>query len=89
MTVEELIEQLSGFPGDAEVRLATQPSYPLAFSVRGVTGQADVDIDAAYDKAEQGGPLVDEDEIREHCEPIVWIAEGGSTGYAPRGAWEV
>lgn len=34
MTVAELIEQLSELPQDAEIRLATQPSYPLAASLR-------------------------------------------------------
>lgn len=34
MTVAELIEALSELPQDATVRLATQPSYPLAATVR-------------------------------------------------------
>ena len=32
-TVAELIEQLQELPEDAEVRLATQPSYPLAANI--------------------------------------------------------
>lgn len=36
MTVRELIEALQVMDYDAEVRLATQPHWPLAFSVRGV-----------------------------------------------------
>lgn len=32
-TVAELIEQLQELPEDAEVRLATQPSYPLAADI--------------------------------------------------------
>lgn len=34
MTVADLIEQLQDLPEDAEIRLATQPSYPLAASLR-------------------------------------------------------
>lgn len=34
LTVAELIEQLSELPEDATVRLATQPSYPLAAGLR-------------------------------------------------------
>lgn len=34
MTVAELIEELSDLPQDAEIRLATQPSYPLAATIR-------------------------------------------------------
>jgi len=35
MTIAELIEELSELPQDAEIRLATQPSYPLAAGLRG------------------------------------------------------
>lgn len=31
LTVAELIDMLSYFPADAEVRLASQPSYPMQY----------------------------------------------------------
>ncbi|WP_129587861.1 hypothetical protein [Rathayibacter oskolensis] len=31
LTVAELIDMLSDLPGDAEVRLASQPSYPMEY----------------------------------------------------------
>lgn len=34
MTVADLIEYLSDMPQDAEMRLVTQPSYPLAGSLK-------------------------------------------------------
>lgn len=34
MTVADLIEYLSDLPEDAEMRLVTQPSYPLAGSLK-------------------------------------------------------
>jgi hypothetical protein len=33
MTVAELIELLEDLPADAEVRLATQPSWPMEYSL--------------------------------------------------------
>ena len=51
MTVSQLIELLSEMdPGD-EVRLATQPSYPLAFHIAGV---AALDNEADEDELEPG-----------------------------------
>ena len=49
MTVSQLIELLSEMdPGD-EVRLATQPSYPLAFHIAGVAA-----LDGDEDEFEPG-----------------------------------
>lgn len=36
MTVLELIEELGFLNPDAEVRLATQPSWPLEHNIRGI-----------------------------------------------------
>lgn len=43
MTVQELLELLEDAEPNAEVRLATQPNYPLAFDLAGVTMSEDVD----------------------------------------------
>lgn len=38
MTVRELIEELEGMNPEAEVRFASQPSWPFEYSVSGVVG---------------------------------------------------
>lgn len=84
MTVSELIERLQdiaddGF-GECEVRLATQPSWPLQFRVAGV---------AAPDDASRG--MGDPDDEPDDAAGVVYIVEGGSphddSPYAPRWAF--
>lgn len=41
MTVAELIERLNECDPNAEVRLATQPTYPLQSTLRGVAASED------------------------------------------------
>ena len=36
MTVDELIELLSEIPGDTEVRIASQPSWPVEHEIAGI-----------------------------------------------------
>jgi hypothetical protein len=42
MKVNELIELLSSFDGEAEVVLTTQPNYPMEHTVSGVARRADL-----------------------------------------------
>jgi hypothetical protein len=91
MDVKSLIALLQEMDADAEVRVASQPSWPLALHVAGVAAQADIDVNDAFDDLE-GDEFVDEDEVRRNAEAIVWIVEGTSVfnaPYAPRGAWNV
>jgi hypothetical protein len=90
-TIDELIELLEEardeVGGDAEVRLAFQPSWPLAFKVDGVALQAEIND---YEREEYDDEEEDGDGQSEN---VVWIVEGGhpsepSSPYAPRGAWE-
>lgn len=67
MTVQELIEALSGMNPDAEVRIAHQPSWPLVLSVGDVI-EADVTDEA--------------DEVETDAQ-VVYIAEGEQVGYLP------
>ena len=83
MKVHELIELLEATNPEAEVRLATQPNYPLAHTIAGVARNGEwgewTDEDADWDFEEPDGE-------------IVWIAAGGGVydnPYAPRGIWEV
>lgn len=63
MKVSELIEVLSRCDPDKEIRLATQPNYPLAFHLRGV-----YDPDTAE-------PW-DEDTPKDEDASKVWLVEG-------------
>jgi hypothetical protein len=77
MTVGELLALLEDMDEDAEVRIATQPSWPLAFHLGGVA---------------EGADAADEDEMRNDPAPVVWLVAGGSPSdspYAPSAAWEV
>lgn len=84
MNISELIEQLQAVledEGDLDVRIAMQPSWPLAANVAAVV----------TDKAARAN---DEDAMPndEDARNVVWIAASSSVGYsenpyAPRGAW--
>lgn len=87
MTIDELIHELEELKedhgGDCEIRLMTQPSYPLQHKIAGVVH--DVDI-ANYD-AEVNGEDADGEEEREN---VAWILEGGHPDrpYGHRDAWD-
>ena len=78
MTVQELIELLEDCDPEAEVRLAHQPGWPLAFELRGVA----VPDDAGYEGDEEAAP-----------EPgVVCLVEGGhpdDSPYAPSYLWDI
>ena len=73
MTVQELIEELRLVDQDAQVRFASQPSWPFEYSINGVV-QAVVDKPDkhTYDGYEQ--------------EDVVYLEEGRQIGYLPSGA---
>lgn len=81
MNVRDLIAALQDMPADAEVRLATQPNYPVAFTIEGV-----VSPDALAGEVEceaHGNYSCEEGECLGH---VVWITEGGhpeDSPYAP------
>jgi hypothetical protein len=86
MTVQELIDILSGFDSDLEVRIALQPTWPLAATVEAVT---EVKPDSDSDDEE----LDSESSVDSTSPaPIVWLAAGGmpwsESPYAPRSAWD-
>lgn len=85
MTVEDLIAELESLPQDAEVRIASQPSWPFENAVAGVTGPEAM-LDEALSEIELEYPG-DEDEAREALEEaignIVYIGEGRQLGYLP------
>ncbi|WP_248582007.1 hypothetical protein [Nocardioides sp. InS609-2] len=92
ITVTELIERLQDCDPDAEVRLATQPNWPLQYHLAGIATTEDIAMDRrcedhdfynCEDCAE--GRLQDDGSI-------VYLVEGSQhydQPYAPRAAWDV
>ena len=83
MNVQELIELLEDCDPEAEVRLAHQPGWPLAFELRGVAVPEE-DVEPLPDADDAGGDLP---------EPgVVWLVEGGHPDdppYAPSYLWDI
>jgi len=91
MTLDDLIERLTELQddgyGDCRVRLAFQPSWPLALEIGRITPlRAEADEDE--DDDDYDGPLPPRDPDDEY---VVWIADGGhpndASPYAPDGAF--
>jgi len=76
MTIRELIELLEQYDDDREVRLATQPNYPLEYTVGGVVGTEEIADDPDED-------IVDADD-----DGPVWVVEGSQLGYASKALWD-
>jgi hypothetical protein len=72
MTIEDLIAILEELPGDAEVRLAMQPGWPLAYAIGGVS-------EALPPDAHEAGRC-------SAGRRIVYISEGANLGYLPEAA---
>jgi hypothetical protein len=79
MTVQDLIDSLSGYELDAEVRIAYQPNYPLECGVAGAI--ANHEIDVPEEEATPSQP----DEGQE----VVWITAGNDIGYASARLWRL
>jgi hypothetical protein len=73
--VRQLIDLLSDYSPEAEVRLAIQPRYPLEAHVAGVVSQSE--IRAHLDK-----------ELGDDEPEVVFVLEGAQIGYGNRVAWE-
>ena len=73
MTVEELIEELRLFDQEAEVRFASQPSWPFEYSISGV-------VQAQVIKMTHKGHGTEQD--------VVYLEEGKQIGYLPTEAKE-
>lgn len=85
MNVRDLIERLNDLDPEAEVLIASQPSWPMQNKLTGVASAEDVQAETACEDHETYNcPL---------CEvpPIIYLVEGSSPDqpYAPRAAWEV
>ncbi len=74
MKVQKLIDLLSEYSADAEVRIMHQPRYPLESTLGGVVGESEI-------REHEGGDLGDEPEV-------VFLLEGTQLGYGRKVAWE-
>lgn len=93
MTLSELIEKLNEIQeehGDAEVRLAQQPSWPFEYSISDVIVESTNDFEVlSKDELEE----LDADELKEYeqakkkaeeeASSVVYIGEGSQLGYLP------
>lgn len=91
MNVRDLITALQDMPQDAEVRLATQPNYPIAHTIADVVSPDDL---AAQTECQTHGDYSCDDCMEEDGNGAVWITDGGhpdGSPYAPRavfaGGW--
>ncbi len=88
MNVSDLRDLLEGYEGDVEVRLATQPSWPLQYYINGVVDEIEATVKCTVCKG--AGEDLDEKECKtcygsgeetrytdagDH--KICWITEGG------------
>jgi hypothetical protein len=72
--VQKLIDLLSEYSLEAEVRLCTQPRDPLESAVAGVVGESEI-------RDHEGRDLGDAPEV-------VYLLEGAQLGYGRSVAWE-
>ena len=87
MTVEQLIEALSDYDSQQEVRIAFQPSWPLRATVAGV---ADLEEAAEFDALDTG--VDPRDRVRGANRVFICANEdapGDDSPYASKTLWEV
>jgi hypothetical protein len=91
MTIQQLIETLEEIKEhvseDAEVRFASQPSWPFEYSIADAYF---LNMDARLDLAHQnhGDYFKDIDEIKKEKD-VVYLEEGSQIGYLPGEAKEL
>lgn len=94
MKVRELIEELEAMEPEAEVRLAHQPSWPLAFTLAGVVDGSDLGGDDEDEEDGDVGPSFGYDTREDEATgpAVVWLVEGthpwDESPYAPRAVWD-
>ena len=74
MKVRELLDRLSEYSEEAEVRIMHQPRYPLESTLGGVVSESEI-------QEHGGGDLGDAAEV-------VFLLEGTQVGYGRAVAWE-
>jgi len=79
MTVAELIEMLEELQPNKEVRIASQPSWPFEYDVKGI-----IDGNELLERDEDTNEII-ESEFSEY----VYLVEGEQFGYFTNKAWEL
>ena len=89
MTIDDLIEYLEHYRdeigGDAEVRLMTQPNWPLEYTICGLASQDEMDEQIEDDGEEEEAS----EETADDDEPVLYIVEGRQVGYGSKRTWDV
>lgn len=80
MNVGELIERLEGLDPSLEVRLTTQPQWPLEFHLGGVVTYNELELDDDPDDPDAY--------VEELAENVVWLVEGGGIGYGSKAVFQ-
>jgi hypothetical protein len=75
MTVGELIRYLQDHDEDAEVRTASQPSWPFEYEVAGVVASEEVPVET------------EDDPNAKLDEGVVYLVEGAQLAYASKAIW--
>ena len=89
MTAAELIERLQEFPGDTEVRLATQPRWAFEYSISDVIGGDPDESDEEEDEdlePEERQRIIQSRIARQDAgegTQMIYIFEGSQIGYLP------
>ena len=83
MKVCDLIEMLSDYDPECEVRIAIQPNYPMEYSIDSVISTDDVkdDEDYANEDCKEQSDVVEE-------LPIVYLTEGQWISYSRKDLWQ-
>jgi hypothetical protein len=81
MTVGELMQILSEMDADAQVFIASQPSWPFEFAIAGVARRAEMLAD------DDGEPATETHEPGT-APSDVFIVEGTQLRYGSKAAWE-
>ena len=79
MTVNELIERLGDYDGDAEVRIMTQQAWPFENSLYGIISREETH------EQEEGDGEAYEDQDAEATD--VFLVEGTQLCYGMKAAW--
>lgn len=89
ITVYELIRRLEELDGDAEVRVAHQPGYPLQHMLTGAVSSAELNDVAETDMPDADTFAAPDEEAT----PIVWLVASDThpddSPYAPRALWDL
>lgn len=89
MTVQDLIDSLSDFDPDAEVKLMSQQSWPFENEIHGITDRADLERSGKESDDEFDPDAKEKDDSDDEAPADVFIVEGNQLKYGDKNAWTV